>query len=122
MFNSVISKMDRFLISTRCVLASDLDVESMLSGNGEADGALSGAKEAVDAYGKGIYVILSRFTFFAAAIMLLIFFARMMIHSGNAQKKAEIKDGGAFLLIGAVGGFAVSAILAFLQKIGGQLL
>lgn len=103
------------------MMASDVDIESLLSGDGAASTSLSGVGDAVDSYGKGIYSIGRNAVIYIAAVVLLIFFIGLAVHANNAQKRSERKDASPALLVGIIGAFAVPVILVFLQTIGKNL-
>lgn len=103
------------------MVAADVDIESLLSGDGAASSSLSGLDDAVNLYGKGVYSIGRNAVIYVAAVALMIFFIGLAVHANNAQKRSERKDASPSLVIGIVGAFAVPAILVFLQAIGKNL-
>lgn len=112
----------KLFMAANSILAT-LDVQSMLEGEGAAggDGALSAVNDLVNDYGQGGYSIFRNASVFAAAISLIVFFISLMIHNGNASKRAEKKDSVPALAIGSIGVFAVSVIIALAQTIGSKL-
>lgn len=104
------------------MVAADVDIEGLLSGDGAASTSLSGVDDFVTSYGKGFYSIGRNGALYFAAIALLVFFIGMIVRNGDAMARKEKKDAAPWLAIGIIGTFAVGALLVFFQKIGTNLL
>lgn len=100
----------------------DVDVKGLLSGDGAASSSLSNVGQTVDDYGKGVFSIGQKLAVYVAAVAFLAFFIGLLVHGNNVQKRSEKKEGAPFIVIGAIGIFAVPAIIVFLQAIGVNIL
>ena len=99
-----------------------VDVKGLLSCDGAANSSLSNVGDTIDSYGKGVFSLGQKAAVYVAAIVILGFFIGMLVHGTNVQKRSEKKEGVPYIIIGAIGIFAVPVIIVFLQKIGVNIL
>ena len=112
-----------FIKSGTSTSNEDMNINDLLSGDGAAGqgGSLNELSNLVDSYGQAGFSIGQKIAVFAAGVALIGFFAGLIIHGKNAQKKGESKEAVPTIVIGVIGIFAVIGLLTLAQKIGGSL-
>lgn len=112
-----------FIKSATSTSDKDMNIDDLLSGDGAAGqgGSLNELYTLVDSYGKAGFSIGQKIAVFAAGVALIGFFAGLIIHGKNAQKKGESKEAVPTIVVGVIGIFAVIGLLTLAQNIGGSL-